>query len=174
MPGSNVLPILPWRKAKLANLPITQTTPVDIAESLEKYSSQALASLPALRATSASAGELSLTLGDIEAMSLLGHYYSLKIRAAVSLALFDRSSNPEDQKAAVALLNEAVGTWREYARVYTSQYTTPHLYNRVGFVDMQGLTARAQDDVRIAQNWLPGSMPQDTPRAGRNDKPFVK
>ena len=35
-------------------------------------------------------------------------------------------------------------------------------------------TARAQVDVRIAQYWLPGSMPQDTSRAGRDDQPFAK
>lgn len=35
-------------------------------------------------------------------------------------------------------------------------------------------TARARDDVRIAQNWMPGNMPQDKPRAGRDDQPFAK
>ena len=65
------------------------------------------------------------------------------------------------------MLFRSVATWRAYARLYTSQKTTPHLYNRVGFVDMHGLTARTQDDLRIAQNWQPGSIPQDTPRAIR-------
>lgn len=174
MPGSNVMPILPWRKAKLANQPMSQTTPVEIADALEKYSAQALAALPALRAAQASSEELKLTLGDIEAMSLLAHYYSLKIRAAMSLAIYDRTSSAADRQTAVSLLTEAVTTWRKYAAVYTSQYTSPHLYNRVGFVDMPALTARAQDDVRIAQNWQVGSMPQDLPRAGRDDRPFAK
>ena len=135
---------------------------------------KALATLPGLRAGQSSSEELKLTLGDIEAMSLLAHYYSLKIRAAMSLAMYDRTSGAADKQAAVNLLTEAVATWRKYAAVYTSQYTSPHLYNRVGFVDMPGLTARAQDDVRIAQNWQAGSMPQDTPRAGRDDQPFVR
>ena len=173
MPGSKVMGILPWRKAKLANQSMTETTPIEIATALEKYSAQALAALPALRAGKPE-GELAQTLGDIEAMGLLAHYYSLKIKAAASLALFDRSSNAAEQKAAVDFLTEAVKTWRDYARVYTSQYTTPHLYNRVGFVDMNALTARAQDDVRMAQKWQPGTVPQDSPRGVRNDQPFAK
>ncbi len=174
MPGSNVMSILPWRKAKLSNEKMQQTTPIEIAEALEKYSAQALAALASLRATGSTDEELKSTLGDIEAMSLLAHYYSLKIRAAASLAMYDRTSNVAEKVNAVDLLTESIVTWRKYATVYTGQYTTPHLYNRVGLVDMQGLTARAQDDVRIAQNWLPGSMPQDTPRVGRDDQPFAK
>ncbi len=173
MPGANVMPILPWRKAKLTNQPMSGTTPIEIATALEQASADALKALPALRATKPE-GELAATLTDIEAMAQLAHYYSLKIRAATSLALYDRTTNPAEQKAAIDLLTEAVTTWRAYAKLYTTQNTTPHLYNRVGFVDMHGLTARTQDDVRIAQNWQTGSMPQDTPRAGRNDKPFAK
>jgi hypothetical protein len=173
MPGSNVMPILPWRKAKLGNKAMAGTTPLEIATALEQSSANTLRALPGLRGAGVE-GELAATLSDVEAMALLAHYYSLKIRAAAALALFDRSGNAAEQKEAVDLLTEAVTTWRSYARVYTSQYTTPHLYNRVGFVDMLGLTARTQDDVRIAQNWQVGSMPQDTPRAGRNDRPFVK
>jgi hypothetical protein len=153
---------------------MTGTTPLEIADGLENASAEALRLLPGLREGKRLDGELGMTLGDIEAMARLAHYYSLKIRAAAALALYDRSGKAAEQKEAVDLLTEAVGTWREYARVYTSQYTTPHLYNRVGFVDMNGLTARAQDDVRIAQTWQVGSMPQDVPRAGRNDQPFAK
>ncbi|MBL8239003.1 MAG: hypothetical protein JNM66_16390 [Bryobacterales bacterium] len=173
MPGSNVLAILPWRKAKLGNQAMAGTTPLEIATALEQASTNALRALPGLRGAGVE-GELAATLSDVEAMALLAHYYSLKIRAAAALALYDRSGNAAEQKEAVDLLTEAVATWRSYARVYTSQYTTPHLYNRVGYVDMLGLTARTQDDVRMAQNWQVGSMPQDAPRAGRNDRPFEK
>ncbi|MBY0507802.1 MAG: hypothetical protein K2X03_28070 [Bryobacteraceae bacterium] len=173
MPGSNVLPVLAWRKLKLENAPMPGTTPIEIAEALERYSRQALLALPALR-TGTPTLELTQTLADIEAMALLGHYYSLKVRAAAHLALYDRTSNASDQKAALDLLTEAVATWRKYAAVYTAQYRSPVLYNRVGFVDMHGLTARAEDDVRIARTWRPGSVPEDGPPRGPADKPFVK
>lgn len=103
MPGANVMPILPWRKAKLTNQPMSGTTPIEIATALEQASADALKALPALRATKPE-GELAATLTDIEAMAQLAHYYSLKIRAATSLALYDRTTNPAEQKAAIDLL----------------------------------------------------------------------
>ena len=32
----------------------------------------------------------------------------------------------------------------------------PHLYNRVGFVDIPTLTAKALEDVEIVRQWKPG------------------
>ena len=60
MPGANVMPILPWRKAKLTNQPMSGTTPIEIATALEQASADALKALPALRATKPE-GELVLS-----------------------------------------------------------------------------------------------------------------
>jgi hypothetical protein len=76
MPGSGVIPILEWRKRKLAGAMGSETTPLDIAEALEKNATAALATLPALR-TPGMSKELRLTLSDIEAMAHLGRYFSL-------------------------------------------------------------------------------------------------
>jgi hypothetical protein len=174
MPGSGVLPILVWRKKHLAKEPMDGTTPLEIADALDKASQAALSGMADLAKTSGSNRELNETVTDIEAMAHLAHYYSLKIRAAASLALYDRSSDLTARQSAVSLLTQAVQAWRSYANAYTSNYTQPRLYNRVGWVDIPALTARAQDDVRIAQDWRPGTAPSDTPRAGGADRPFQR
>jgi hypothetical protein len=171
MPGSGVLPVLEWRRKKLAGEASGGTTPLEIADALEKNAASALAALPSLR-TPSMRKELRLTLTDIEAMAHLARYYSLKIRAAASLALYDRTSEEPMKREAVRHLTQAVDAWRDYARAYTANYTQPHLYNRVGFVDIPMLTARAQDDVRIAQQWQPGTIRTDTPRSNAADQPF--
>jgi hypothetical protein len=175
-PGSGVLAIIDWRQRKLAGAPMDGVTPLEIASQLEESARKGLGALPALRAAATdSTGELAATLTDIEAMSLLARYYSLKIRAAAALSLFDAPPNdPTHQQEAVKLLQQAVEVWREYARVYTSQYHQPVLYNRVGFVDLPGLTARAQDDVRLAQQWRPGTFPGNTKDPQGADVPFRK
>lgn len=173
-PGSGVLAIIDWRKRKLANQPMDGITPLEIAKELDQSAAKALGSLPALRgAADETDTELAATLTDIEAMAHLARYYSLKIRAAAALALFDAApSDQTHQQEAIALLQEAVSVWRDYARAYTSQYHQPVLYNRVGFVDLHNLTARAQDDVRLAQQWRPGTFPGDTKDPQGADVPF--
>jgi hypothetical protein len=173
MPGSGVVPILEWRKRRLAGEDSGGTTPNQIADALEKNSASALAALPKLR-TPGIGKELAQTLVDIEAMADLEHYYALKIRAAAALALYDRNSDEASKQESVRNLQSAVEAWRAYAKAYTTNYTQPHLYNRVGFVDIPSLTARAQDDVRIAQQWQPGTIRTDTPRSNAADQPFRK
>ncbi|HWE49168.1 MAG TPA: hypothetical protein VG273_05245 [Bryobacteraceae bacterium] len=173
MPGSGVVPILEWRKRKLAGEAAGGTTPQEIAASLEKNSAAALAALPSLR-TGAMGAELRETVTDIEAMAWLERYYSLKVSAAASLALYDRNSDAAAKQEAVRLLQRAVEAWRAYAKAYLANYTQPHLYNRVGVVDIPALTARAQDDVRMAQQWQPGTIRGDTPRPNAVDQPFRK
>ncbi|MGE0407248.1 MAG: hypothetical protein AB7O65_13210, partial [Candidatus Korobacteraceae bacterium] len=171
MPASGVIPILEWRKSVLAGGAADGITPIELAETLEKHSASALAALPKLRTTGMSK-ELAETLMDIEAMSHLGRYYALKIRAAATLALYDRNSETSKKQEAILHLQSAVEAWRAYANAYTANYTQPRLYNRVGFVDIPALTARAQDDVRMAQDWQPGTIRSDTPRSNAADTPF--
>jgi len=60
-----------------------------------------------------------------------------------------------------------------YAAAYTLQYEQPRLYNRVGWVDVQALTKKVEEDISIARLWTPGSAP-DAPPARRDDVPFRK
>ena len=171
MPGSGVLRILDWRRAKLAGETPAGITPLEIAAQLEERAGLALAALPSLRASGPDK-ELRLTLGDIEAMSHLARYYAAKIRGAAALALYDRTSDEAGKQEAMRHLEAAVEHWRSYSRAYTAQYTQPHLYNRVGFVDIPALTAKALEDVEIARRWKPGTIVDDKVRPRAADQPF--
>jgi hypothetical protein len=172
MPGSNVLSVLEWRKKKLSGEAMAGITgPLEIAAALDTASKKALASISGMNSTDR---ELQETLGDIEAMAHLARYYAGKIRGAATLALYDRSGSEDEKGEAVKALEDALGAWKMYAAVYTAHYTTPHLYNRVGWIDMNGLTTKAVQDVEIARRWTKGTIARDEPVSNSTDRPFRK
>jgi hypothetical protein len=118
--------------------------------------------------------ELRLTLGDIEAMSYLAQYYAAKIRGAAAIAIFDRTSAASDKEESVRQLTLALENWKEYSRAYTAQYTSPHLYNRVGFVDIPGLAGKVAQDVEIARAWAPGTIRDEDVKRANPDRLFKK
>ncbi|MBL8222855.1 MAG: hypothetical protein JNL62_26690 [Bryobacterales bacterium] len=171
MPGSGVLSVLEWRKKKLAGEAMGGVTPLEIAAQLEAAAGKALQGVQGMRGERR---ELKETLGDIRAMSYLAQYYAAKIRGATALALYDRSSSAADKGEAVQSLQRAVQAWQSYAQAYTEQYTTPHLYNRVGFVDMNGLTIKVKQDIDIAERWKPGTIAGDEGVSNAGDRLFRK
>lgn len=171
MPGAGVLNIVEWRRNKLNGSPMGGVTPLEIAEALAKTGGTTLRLLADLRATGGAGEELRHTLGDIEAMAYLANYYAAKIRGAADLALFDKSGKLADRESAVQNLQAALEAWKRYARAYTVQYKQPVLYNRVGWVDIPGLTSKVEQDIAIARMWAPGTLP-DTLKPPPADKPF--
>ncbi|MBI4874112.1 MAG: carbohydrate-binding family 6 protein [Acidobacteria bacterium] len=174
MPGSGVLNILEWRRRKLASEAMNGTTPLETADALDGAAARTLAALPELRAAQASNKELRLTLGDLEAMAWLGRYYANKIRGAASLALYDQSGAESDKAAAVRSLGTALDSWYRYSGAYAAQYMQPRLYNRVGFVDIPALSAKAAEDVEIARRWTPGTVKDAAVKRNSADRPFRK
>ncbi len=145
---------------------------MQIADQLDQHAKRALTTLPAAKSTDGR--ELQATRADIEAMAHLGEYYAEKIRGAAALAVYDRNSEAASKQQAIHRLEAAVNHWRQYAQAYTSQYTSPHLYNRVGVIDITGLTAKTQQDVEIARSWTPGTIDDQKLNRNRPDKPFSK
>jgi hypothetical protein len=168
MPGGGDIDILTWREGLTAGKPMEGKTPLEVAASLEQH---ALAAVKDMKAAAAANKELRLTLGDIEAMALLGRYYAAKIRGAAELALFDLNSKPEHKAKAIAELEAALGHWRAYAAVYSSQYK-PQLLNRVGFVDMTALAAKAEEDIAMAKAWQAGTIKDDSGKPKGRDTLF--
>lgn len=171
MPGAGVLSITEWRRNKLAAKPMNGVTPLEIADALAKTGSSSLQMLEGLRSKQGADEELRLTLSDIEAMAYLANYYAAKIRGAADLALFDKSGKPADRESAIKNLQAALEAWKRYARAYSDQYKQPVLYNRVGWVDIPGLTSEVEEDIQIARLWAPGTVP-DTLKPAPADKPF--
>jgi hypothetical protein len=173
MPGSGLMNILEWRRRQLNKVPHDAPGPFETATLLASHASEALKLLPELRAAQGSDKELRLTLGDIAALAHLGNYYAAKIRGAMDLAIFDKTSEAARRDSAIKYLQLALEHWKRYASAYTLQYEQPRLYNRVGWVDIPALTSKVEQDIAIARLWAPGTIP-DKPAARQADTPFRK
>lgn len=173
MPASGILNIVEWRQKFLASAPMNGITPLNVADALAANATTALAVARELTPLVNGNEELKATLQDITAMAHLGNYYAEKIRGAAQLALFDKTSKPEQREAAVRHLLFAVDHWKRYASAYTLQYRQPLLYNRVGWVDLPAFVAKTEQDVAIARLWAPGTVPDQQP-VRQADRPFRK
>jgi len=125
-------------------------TPLQAAEALKGYAAQTLQLVSELRPREGANKELRLTLGDFEAMAHLGDYYAEKILGATDLALFEKTGKAEQKESAVKHLEAALEHWKKYAAVATRQYR-PQLLTRIGYVDLNALTADVQRDIEIAR-----------------------
>jgi len=158
MPGSNIRNIYLWAKYKHEGKTDSLVSPLAVADTLAKLSSDALNGLKSLPARKlGSFTELDQTLGDFEAFAHIGNYYAAKMRAACSLALFDQFATESDRNKAVTFLEEAKNHWSRYAAVYRSLYK-PALYNRVGFVNIPELITKTERDITMVKNWKPGTI----------------
>jgi hypothetical protein len=173
MPDGGDISIVEWRRHKLAGTPMNGVTPIEVADALTKSSAATLQLLADLRQKQGTNKELRLTLGDMEAMAYLGHYYAAKIRAAADLALFDKSGKEAERESAIKNLQAALEFWKRYARAYTAQYQPQQLYNRVGWVDIPGIIPKVEQDISLARLWTPGTVP-DALKEKPADKPFRK
>ncbi len=174
MPESGVLDIMQWREKKLAGQPMDGQTPLEVADNLAQYSARALELAREMRPAAGANKELIQTLGDIEALAHLGHYYAAKIHGAADLAIFDKTGDEQQRAAAIAHLRRAVRHWLDYSSAYTSQYRQPILYNRVGWIDIPGLKAEVQRDILMAQLWQVGTADEIEAKKRYGDNPFRK
>ena len=139
------------------------TTPLQIADRLRGLALETERLVETLRPHAARSAELAATLDDFSCFALLGHYYAEKIRGACALALYDSTSDPADQTAAVRHLESALQHWKRYAAVRDARYV-PAMYNRVGYVDVTALTDEVAADLELARTWQAGSVKYDGPR----------
>jgi hypothetical protein len=157
MQGSNIESILSWANNQLKGIKSDWLSPLNVADTLDRLSTIAMTSLLQLpKADHHSPDELNQLLSDIQAFSLIGSYYAQKIRAACVLALYENTRNISYRLAAVNFLSSAKRYWNEYADIYAVK-NKPALYNRVGFVDMEKLKEKVQQDIDMVKEWKPGT-----------------
>ncbi len=154
MPGSGIVNIASYRDRLLEGKPMDGITPPQVAQALQDHAQTTLRLVAELPAAGAGK-ELRLTVGDWKAMAYLGDYYAEKILGATELALFDKTGKPEQQAAAVKHLEAALEHWKKYAAAATSQYR-PQLLTRIGYVDLNQLTTKVEEDLALARNWSKG------------------
>ena len=165
MPGANVLNIRDWRTRLTKHQPMEQTSPLEIATSLETAAKATFAAIETLRVAAKADNELQKNVHDCEALAHLGSYYAAKIRGACALAIFDASNDKAEHEASLRHLTQALTHWKNYATVRDAHYV-PALYNRLGFVDITALTEKVAADLDIAREWKPGSLKDDGKRGG--------
>jgi hypothetical protein len=170
MPGSGVLGIKAWRRAKLDGNEMKGTTPLQIADQLAKDAATVHQLLPGLRARPATDAELQATLNDLEMFASLGDYYAAKIRAACDLAMYDSTGSEQLRASAIQHLEAALAHWQTYAGKYAAQYQERVLYNRVGWVDRTAFTEYVKADIQLAREWKMGSMKSDQPAHPSNPR----
>ena len=147
-PGSDIMNIREYTSAVLQSAPTTGITPPQVADQLRADATQALKLLDAMPSPG-SDKELRLTLGDLRAMAYLGEYYADKIMGATELAAYGATHDAQRRASSVRYLQSAVEDWKQYAAIATRQYR-PQLLTRVGYVDLNELTAKVEYDVQIA------------------------
>lgn len=158
MPGSNIQNINEWAQNYLSKTPETRLTPIQVADSISKYSRLALIYLQQLPAQKqGSFDELTQTLGDIEAFATIGNYYQEKIRGACSLALYNFYGLQQDKDDAIGHLTKAKAFWIKYAAIYDSKYK-PANYNRIGYVNIPDLVEKTEMDIQMAKDWKVGEI----------------
>ena len=130
-----------------------EMTPFEVADKLEFASQKLLQGASQFKAGDNM--ELEQTLGDLKAMAYLAKYYTLKIRAATNLSLFRLNGTEEKKSIAIQELEQALETWKEYAKVATTYYT-PQLMARTQLLDWDALTDSVAKDIDIARNAMQG------------------
>ena len=156
MQCSNIEGILSWVNKKLAGIRSDMLSPLAVADTLKLLSNIALASLQKLSSpVHTSADETNQTLSDIQGFAFIGKYYSEKIKAACDLALLDTTHNEEYRSTALQHLMLAKSYWNQYTAIYSAK-NKPALYNRVGYVDVEKLKEKVQQDIDMVVKWKPG------------------
>ena len=153
MPGSGIISIQSYRDRLLGGKSMNGITPPEVAQALKSHAQTTLQLVEELPATSTDK-QLRLMIGDLKSMAHLGDYYAEKILGATDLALFEKTGKSEQQASALEHLQTALEHWQKYAAVATRQYR-PQMLTRIGYVDLNALTQKVQQDVDIARQWKP-------------------
>jgi hypothetical protein len=151
MPGSGIVNIRAYADALSQNKSVDGISPLQVAAALRDDATQTLKIVNEMP-EKVTDKELRLTLGDLNAMAHLGNYYADKIMGATDLALYDATGDSGQQQSSMKHLEAALQEWKQYAAIATAQYR-PQLLTRIGYLDLNALTAKVRQDIEIARNW---------------------
>lgn len=150
-PGSNYYSIKEYCEHKVAGKPESKKTPFQAAEDIWNNSLLVQDNLAELRHLAGKNNELSYTIDDMEALSLLGFYYSLKLKAATYLVLYKRCHDSDNKAEAVKLLKEATLYWKKYSGKSVTMYKPQVLTRLCGYVDVSRFDELTELDILLAE-----------------------
>lgn len=153
-PGEGLMSIPEHTSAVLQHKTMSGTTPLSVADSLQRVSDQALklvAEMPHVTDK-----ELRQTIADIKAMAFLGQYYAAKISGAAYKDLFDKAAAGKQKDiykaTAVQQLKTAANYWRNYASALTASYVPQYLTRMHFTVDFNAIQASVDKEVYMMEN----------------------
>jgi hypothetical protein len=129
--------------------PAGRLTPLDVADRLDANAATAEANLQGIGTVRDD--ELTRTIEDIRAMTMLGRYYAEKIRGAVGVAKWRASHDAADARMARQHLVASATYWREYASSRSAR-TVPQGLTRMGLtpVDVVAIQRFVDRDITLA------------------------
>lgn len=148
MPGSGYASAREYVESVVNGTESGKISPAAVAESINIHAEKALKNLRELK--SGTDQELERTKYDIQTMSLLGMYYSEKEKAAINLAVYQKTGDKKEQQAAIDHLKKAAGTWKRYSAMIGAMYEPQVLTRLCGRVDVQEFDRLADLDVLLA------------------------
>lgn len=149
MEGSGIMRIRDYVRLQGEGKPTPGITPIQVAGSLDDFTTAALQGAEAMPATDDA--DLRATLDDIRGMAWLGRYYADKIRAAVALAAFQKSGSSTDRDAALRHIQSAYENCTHYVDHSMARYHSQMLA-RTGLFDWSAMLNSARKDVSIIRN----------------------
>ncbi len=154
MSQSNFINIKKFVQNSLAGKPqIESNTPLGVADQLDKYAQSIFDTLKKMESTENEM--LQATLGDIKSIAHLANYYSNKIRGAVSLELYNKTSDLIHQEASIRILKIASEHWLAYSDESTKQHLSHELSRGHGKLDWYKRHTETLEDIKYAQDFIP-------------------
>jgi len=150
-PGSNYYSVKEYCEDKIAGKTDTRKTPIQAADEIWNYSLYIQENLAELRFLAGKDNELAYTIDDMEALSYLGFYYSLKLKAATYLRLYKLCHDSKNKEEAVRLLKEACLYWKKYSTKTKAMYKPQVLTRLCGYVDFGRFDELTELDVLLAE-----------------------
>jgi hypothetical protein len=159
--GQGLMSIPEYADTILGRKRFTGTTPLQVAQDLSTFAYEAL--LRTFNFKNVQGKELRQTIGDIECMALLGHYYAKKIAGATYKHLVDETADSDVKQqyrtAAIAEFEAASLWWKLYSNRVSGLYL-PQTLNRITSekerqTDVLKLQKDVDADIVLAGETLP-------------------
>jgi hypothetical protein len=149
MDGSGLLTIMDYADNVVHSKNNPGKTPIEVSDMLEAFAREALDKTAGM--SGGGNNELVETIGDIRAMAHMGNYYGKKIRGATNLRLFQISKQDKFKTLAIANLEEALASWKEYAKILEAQYIKMDI-SMQGLFDWDKIELEVKKDIETARN----------------------
>ncbi|WP_312427053.1 hypothetical protein [Lacrimispora sp.] len=150
VPGGEYISVVDYCSGVVKEETIEGINPLSMADSIWNHADKAMKGLIEIKRNTGIDRELKVTLDDIESLSYLGFYYSLKIKGAVSLCMYRLTGRKILKEEAASLLSAASEYWKKYSVKSGNMYKPQVLTRLCGCVDVQKFDELTELDVLLA------------------------